>query len=96
MVVLNVFHFGIYYTAFLLSGLLLSSITMAATTTATDAADKIAALKAAVQEKKVLPKRSTRGQNGSTVADESLISNASSQDYETTECYFLWGCELTR
>jgi len=69
---------------------------MAATTTATDAADKIAALKAAVQEKKVLPKRSTRGQNGSAVADESLISNASSQDYETTECYFLWGCELTR
>merc|ERR1711942_588013 len=73
-----------------------SSVTMAAATTATDAADKIAALKAAVQEKKVLPKRSTRGQNGSAVADESLISNASSQDYETTECYFLWGCELTR
>merc|ERR1712243_540331 len=64
---------------------------MAATTTTIDAA-----LKAAVQEKKVLPKRSTRGQNGSTAADESLISNASSQDYETTECYFLWGCELTR
>merc|ERR1712240_712142 len=66
------------------------------------AAEKITVLKAAAA-KKVLPKRSTRGQRSSKssastdAADESLISNASSQgSFEPTEAQYLWGCELTR
>lgn len=66
-------------------------------------AEKIAVLKAAAA-KKILPKRSTRGQRSSKAsgsstdaADESLISNASSQgSFEPTEAQYLWGCELTR
>jgi len=78
-----------------------SPFIMAATANGSDVAAKIVALKAAVQDKKVLPKRSTRGQRSSkssaaSSADESLVSNASFQDCETTETYFLWGCELSR
>merc|ERR1712240_769549 len=66
------------------------------------AAEKITVLKAAAA-KKILPKRSTRGQRSSKASDstdaaeESLISNASSQgSFEPTEAQYLWGCELTR
>merc|ERR1711942_71563 len=72
--------------------------------------EKIATLKSSakkVMERKVLPKRTTRGVRksktsessaGETSADESFISGTSSQEeiQEPTEAHYLWGCELTR
>jgi len=74
-----------------------------------DVAEKIASLKSdlksspkkAAADRKVLPKRTTRGQRWSKAsessADGSVVSSASSQDlYEPIEAHYLWGCELTR
>merc|ERR1711875_156339 len=67
--------------------------------------EKIATLKSSakkVMERKVLPKRTTRGvrksKTSESSAGESSISGTSSQEeiQEPTEAHYLWGCELTR
>jgi len=76
---------------------------------ASNVAEKIASLKLdlksspkkAAADRKVLPKRATRGQRSSKAsessADGSVVPSASSQDlYEPIEAHHLWICELTR